>query len=156
MSDTDVVYRERPGKLKLWFGIPWAIWAVVMVWSFWDYRSRTGEVPLDALLVLGPLFFAVFSIPGLVSYSKRRYHTITLTPQTLRVGRDSLPVAGLTLESPDSGKPPRLLGGASGVPMGMREVVFGGRGGERYLVAVLDPDAFLAALGRVIAPSSQG
>jgi hypothetical protein len=155
MSDTDVVYRERPGKLRLWFGVPWAAWAVLMVWSFWDHWSRTGEVPLDALLILGPLFFAVFSIPGLVSFSKRRYHAIDLTSQTLRVGRDSLPVAGLTLAPPDSGRPPRLLGGASGVPMGMREVTFGGGDGERYRVAVLDPEAFLTALGRVISPTSQ-
>ncbi|GAA4578722.1 hypothetical protein GCM10023194_02290 [Planotetraspora phitsanulokensis] len=156
MSDTDVVYRERPGKLRLWFGVPWAAWAVLMIWSFWDHWARTGEVDVGAFLVLGPLFFAVFSIPGLVSYSKRRYHTITLTSRTLRVGRDALPVEGITLDPPDSGRPPRLVGGASGVPMGMREVILGGPGGERYLVATLDPEAFLAALGRVIPPASQG
>jgi hypothetical protein len=150
MSDTDVVYRELPGRMGLWFGVPWAAWAVLMIWSFWDHWARTGEIPVGALLILGPLFFAVFSIPGLVSFSKRRYHAITLTSRTLRVGRDSLPVAGLTLASPDSGTPPRLLGGASGVPMGMRSAELGGSGGERYRVATLDPEAFLAALARVI------
>ncbi|GAA4568282.1 hypothetical protein [Planotetraspora kaengkrachanensis] len=156
MSDTDVVYRERPGRPGLWFGVPWGAWAVLMIWSFWDHWARTGEVDVGALLILGPLFFAVFSIPGLVSYSKRRYHTITLTSGTLRVGRDTLPVEGITLDPPDSGRPARLLGGAPGVPMGMREVVLGGSGGERHLVATGHPEAFLAALGRVIPQSSQG
>ncbi|MBX6383186.1 MAG: hypothetical protein IRZ07_09465 [Microbispora sp.] len=151
MSDTEIVYKERPGKPKLWFGVPWALCAVLMIWSFWDYWTEHHEVPLDAVAVLLPLFFGIASIPGLVSLSKRRYNAITLTSRTLRVGRDTLPVAGLTLHPPATSRGPRLLGGGYDVPAGMEAVELGGRRGEHYLVATMNPQAFVAALTRVIA-----
>ncbi|WP_169951980.1 hypothetical protein [Microbispora sp. H11081] len=151
MSDVEIVYKERPGKPKLWFGVPWALCAALMIWSFWNYWTEHHEIPLDALVVLTPLFFGIASIPGLVSLSKRRYNAITLTSRTLRVGRHTLPVSDITLHPPTTGRMPRLLGGGYDVPVGMHYVEFGGRGGEHYRVAVVNPQAFLAALTRVSA-----
>ncbi|MEU7695007.1 hypothetical protein OHB01_16660 [Microbispora hainanensis] len=151
MSDTEIVYQERPGKPKLWLGVPWTLCAVLLIWSFGEAWVQDHELPIDAMLVLTPLFFGIASIPGLVSLSKRRYNAITLTPRTLRVGRHTLPVADITLHPPATSRAARLLGGGYDVPVGMHAVELGGRGGERYVVAVMNPQAFLAALTQVIA-----
>ncbi|GAB3152431.1 hypothetical protein [Microbispora hainanensis] len=151
MSDTEIVYKERPGKPKLWLGVPWTLCAVLLIWSFGDAWLQDHELPLDAMLVLTPLFFGIASIPGLVSLSKRRYNAITLTSRTLRVGRHTLPVADITLNPPATSRGPRLLGGGYDVPVGMQAVELGGRGGEHYVVAVMNPQPFLAALTQVIA-----
>ncbi|MFG1822992.1 hypothetical protein ACGFIJ_10955 [Microbispora bryophytorum] len=151
MSDTEIVYKERPGKPKLWLGVPWALCAALLTWSFWNAWLEDHELPLDAMVVLTPLFFGIASIPGLVSLSKRRYNAITLTSRTLRVGRHTLPVADISLHPPATSRGPRLLGGGYDIPVGMQAVELGGRGGERYRVAVMNPQAFLAALTRVIA-----
>lgn len=150
MSDTEIVYMERPGKPKLWLGVPWALCAALLTWSFGKAWVQEHELPLAAMVVLTPLFFGVASIPGLVSLSKRRYNIITLTSRTLRVGRHTIPVADITLHPPATSRGPRLLGGGYDVPLGMQAVEFGGRGGEHYLVATKNPQAFLAALTRVI------
>ncbi|GIH58931.1 hypothetical protein Mro02_58450 [Microbispora rosea subsp. aerata] len=66
------------------------------------------------------------------------------------MGRHTIPVADITLHPPATSRGPRLLGGGYDVPLGMQAVEFGGRGGEHYLVATKNPQAFLAALTRVI------
>lgn len=148
-------YQERPGRLRIWFGVPWAAWAALMIWSFADYWSRHHEIPLDAMVILGPLFFAVFSIPGLVSAGKRRYHSITIAGGRLRVGRDSLGLAdidrrSLGQEAVPSGGEAKLLGGAFGVPFGMETVRLSTRSGEHYIIATMDGRAFLAALADAV------
>lgn len=80
--------------------MPWALCAALLTWSFGSASVKDHELPLDAVLVLTPLFFGIASIRGLVSLSKRRYNAITLTSRTLRVGRHPLPVADITLHPP--------------------------------------------------------
>jgi hypothetical protein len=148
-------YQERPGRLRIWFGVPWAAWAAFMTWSFADYWTRHNEIPLDAMVILGPLFFAVFSIPGLVSASKRRYHSITIAGGRLRVGRDALGLAdidpvSLRQDAVLSGGEGKLLGGAFGVPYGMETVGLSTRSGEHYIIATMDGPAFLAALADAV------
>ncbi len=164
-----VRYQERPGRLRIWFGVPWAGWAALMIWSFADYWTRHHEMPLDAMVILGPLFFAVFSIPGLVSASKRRYHSITIAGGRLRAGRDSLDLAdidpgSLRQDAVPSGGPScgpscgpsggeaKLLGGALGVPFGMETVRLSTRFGEHYLIATMNGRAFLTALADSVPP----
>ncbi|GGO30893.1 hypothetical protein GCM10010116_61870 [Microbispora rosea subsp. aerata] len=55
MSDTEIVYMERPGKPKLWLGVPWALCAALLTWSFGKAWVQEHELPLDAMIVLTPL-----------------------------------------------------------------------------------------------------
>lgn len=145
-----VLYRERPGNLRLWLGVPWTAWAALMLWMIVNEWTEHGELSLDAYAILGPLFLLIFSIPGLTSYSKRRYHSITLTEETLRVGRETVRTADIDPgPHAEEGAEParvRLMGGAYDVPLGMDSVVIKTRQGDYLQIATRHPERLSQAL----------
>lgn len=88
---SDVIYARRPVSRGMWL-LPVVLWcaATVALLLISDVALSASQVTL-CLLAPG----ALFGIWLLTLYSINRYGTITLTRDTLRVGRDQLPVASI-------------------------------------------------------------
>jgi hypothetical protein len=107
--------------------------------------------------------FLLLLLPCLaVPISKFIYNRIEMDAQTLRVGRERIPLASIDPASVQAAlmadaspaaipvapgsENARLVGGSRGVPMGMDSVVVRARQGEQLCIATRDRAAFLSAL----------
>ncbi|MEU6380020.1 DUF3093 family protein [Streptomyces sp. NPDC046909] len=149
------------------------------------YLLGIGYMGIDTLpdefgLWLGlSALFLLLLLPCLaVPISKFIYHRIQIDAQTLRVGRERIPLATIdpasvqaaaaeattaaqryaaslnTIDAPVPGLratdrgAPRLVGGGWGAPMGMDTVVIRTWQGEQLTIATRDRTAFLTALAQ--------
>ena len=124
---------------------------VLVVGLVWSYLAA-DDAELNARTIWLIPAFGLVALPFFgLSYSKRRYYSITLTDHTLTVGRAHLPAQGLRVHPgpPPTGTP--LLGGAYGAPMGWATVVVTGADGRNWRVATRRPEEFTRALAEVAA-----
>ncbi|WP_344259443.1 DUF3093 family protein [Streptomyces sodiiphilus] len=160
-----ITYRERGPK-------GWsATWVTV-------YLAGVGWMAVTSLpedfwpwLAVSGLFLLVLVSLLAIPISSWVFHRIDLTPQTLRVGRERIPVSsvdpdsvldalnaasvgtapagtagGGTRRKPPAPADPRLVGGSWSVASGWSEVVIATREGEGLCIATRNPAAFLTAL----------
>jgi len=135
-------YTEQPSTRGT--TVTLVLYGLFLIWVYAeDVVSGTFE---PSSLALVPAFGLVALPFAVLPLSKRRYHGITLTADTLRVGRASLPATGLSLVDgpPPPGTP--LLGGAYGVPMGYDVVVVEGADKRQWRIATRRPAELSAAL----------
>jgi hypothetical protein len=87
----EVIYARKPVSRTMWL-LPVGLWAAASVALLLtaDGELSTAQVVLS---VIGP--GAIFGIWLLTLWSINRYAAVTLTRQTLRVGRDRVPVADI-------------------------------------------------------------
>lgn len=167
---------------KTWSGICIAVYLVGIGYMGID------TIPDEIGIWLGlSALFLLLLLPCLaVPISKFIYHRIRIDSQTLRVGREHIPLADIdpasvqaasaethtaaqryagslaTVDAPVPGLraadqgAPRLVGGGWGAPMGMDTVVICTRQGEQLAIATRDRTAFLAALLQATTAQYQG
>jgi hypothetical protein len=86
------VYRERGGRgSRIWI---WSCVGVYVAGVAWMGALSLPE-DLGAWLAVSGMFLLPLAPCLVVPLSKRRYHDIDVTPDTLRVGRERIPVAEL-------------------------------------------------------------
>jgi hypothetical protein len=159
---------------KTWSAICIALYLLVI-----GYMG-VGTLPDEFGLWLGlSALFLLLLLPCLaIPISKFVYHRIQIDAQTLRVGRERIPLATIdptsiqaaaaenptaaqryaaalnTIDAPVPGLratdhgAPRLVGGGWSTPMGMDTVVIRTRQGEPLSIATRDRSAFLTALAQ--------
>ena len=170
-TESDVVYARKAVSRRAW-AIPFVLLAalvVVMVLTdLPDVRSITVVAPLAAAS-------PILAIWLLTLWSINRYGAVTLTRETLRVGRDRVPVADIepqwvrmlatradpalaqrfgtsasTLQLPGGRQGDRdrgrVLGGAYGATLGDDLVTLELRGNQRVSVPTRDRRGLLAGL----------
>jgi hypothetical protein len=126
---SDVLYR-RPAVSRVAWAIPIVLWtaASVVLLSVSEVELDTTQVVL-ALVMPG----AIFGVWLLTVYSIKRYGDITVTRDTLRVGRHRRPIAQLdrawladpanTETLPAGGEVGELMGGSWGSTIGGGDLV---------------------------------
>ncbi|MGW1727401.1 hypothetical protein ACWCQK_31345 [Streptomyces sp. NPDC002306] len=136
---------------RTWLTITTVLYVVGIGWM------AVGTVPDEWGLWLGlsAMFLVLIWVPfNAVPLSKYVYNRIQIDAQTLRVGRERIPLADLdpaTVHAPSPGPVnARLVGGGWSVPMGMDSVVITTRRGEALAVPTRDGSAFLSALGSAL------
>lgn len=166
-----VIYARKPVTRRMWL-VPVVLWVVATA-----AMLLTSGVALSTFQVVTAAIIpgTIFGIWLLTLYSINRYGAITLTKDTLRVGRDTLPVARIepqwvrmlarkadpslaarlgtsatTLQLPgdrevDTSRG-RLLGGAYGSTLGDDLVTLELHGNERVSVPTRDRRGLLAGL----------
>jgi hypothetical protein len=97
-------------------------------------------------LVIAPILGLVALPFAVLPWSKRRYHSITLTDDVLTVGRAQLPTRGLRVHEGDPPPGTPVLGGAFGEPLGWSTVVVVGQDGRPWRIATRRPAEFIRAL----------
>lgn len=161
-----MLYEEKIPKT--WLAITTVLYLVGIA------AMGAGSLPDDFGLWLGlsAMFLVLVWVPfNAVPLSKYFFHRIRVDAQTLRVGRERIPLAELdpagvhaasqqavptaaqryaTSLSTDAPVAARLVGGGWSVPMGMDSVVITTRRGEALTIATRDRTAFLTALGRAL------
>lgn len=170
-TNPEVVYARKPVSRRMWL-LPVVLWVVATA-----ALLLTSDVALSTFQVVTALIIpgTIFGIWLLTLWSINRYGAITLTRDTLRVGRDTLPVAQIepqwvrmlarkadpsltarlttsatTLQLPadrvaDTSRG-RLLGGAYGTTLGDDLVTLELRGNQRVSVPTRDRRGLLAGL----------
>ena len=167
------LYHQRAVSARAW---AWpAGLAVALVLYSIASEHGTAERLFGKLLVMSIIAAILSGIWALTLYSMNRYGTITITDDTLRVGRDRLPLAEIdpewvrmlasrasptlrervltsasTIQVPahvqvDPGRG-RLLGGAYGTSMGSDQVTLRLTDGSRVTAPSNDREGLLAAL----------
>jgi hypothetical protein len=132
-------------------------WPVAAVTFYLGAVAWAGAVTLPhdlgAWLAVAAMLLLLLVACLAVTLSRSVHHRIQLSPETLRVGWERIPVDQLdpaTIGDLPTGATapgePRLVGGAAGVPAGMDRVVVRARSGEPLCIATRDRTALLAAL----------
>jgi hypothetical protein len=172
-----VIYRKRAVSGRAW-AVPATLALLAVAYSLiTEHGDR--ERMVQSLVVMLILVAILGGVWALTLYSMNRYGTITLTQDTLRVGRERLPVNTIDLDwvrmlaskaSPalskrvlasastiqvpsqvkvDPGRG-RLLGGAYGASMGSDQVTLRLTDGTRVTAPSSDREGLLAALLTVL------
>ncbi|TQL01848.1 DUF3093 family protein [Cellulomonas sp. SLBN-39] len=141
-----VRYQELRISARAW----WILLSVTIIATGLLVASAPGEAVLVALIVLIPAV-----ITAITMWSVGFYGNITLTDDTLRVGRHQLRVTDMhpygvvpAGERVDG----KIMGGAYGSTLGTNIVGIQRHDGTTALVETRDPDAFRTALQQVLAP----
>ena len=168
-----VIYRKRAVSGRAW-AVPGALALIAIAYSLIT-EHRTWDRLIGSLVVMLILVAVIGGIWCLTLYSMNRYGTVTITADTVRVGRDRLPLntvdpewvrmlaskasptlrervltsAG-TIQVPahvqvDPGRG-RLLGGAYGTSMGSDQVTLRLTDGSRVTAPSNDREGLLAGL----------
>ena len=126
--------------------------AVYVGFLLWLYVPHIADGTLrasDLWLVPG---FGLVALPFFaVTLGKRRYGSVVLTDDELRVGRARMPARGLRVHPGEAPRGTPQLGGAYGAPVGWATVVLVGPDGRYWRVATRRPEEFAAALSSVTA-----
>jgi hypothetical protein len=168
-----VSYRKRAVSGRAW-AVPGVLALIAVAYSLVTEHGDRDRM-LGSLAVMLGLIAVVGGIWALTLYSMNRYGTITITGDTLRVGRDRLPLdkidpewvrmlaskasptlrervltSASTIQVPahvqlDPGRG-RLLGGAYGTSMGSDQVTLRLTDGSRVTAPSADREGLLAAL----------
>ena len=168
-----VLYRRAAVSGRTW-AVPGGLGLIAVAYSLVSERDRPDRM-LGSLLVMLILVAVVGGVWVLTLYSMNRYGTVTVTADTLRVGRDRVPVSTIdpdwvrmlatkaspglrervlasagTIQVPhqdlvDPGRG-RLLGGAYGTSMGSDQVTLRLTDGSRVTAPSNDRVGLLSAL----------
>jgi hypothetical protein len=166
-----VSYRKRAVSGRAW-AAPGVLALIALAYSL---VTEHGDRMLGSLAVMLGLIAVIGGIWVLTLYSMNRYGTVTITGDTLRVGRDRLPLDRIDLEwvrmlaskaSPTlrervltsastiqvpahvqlDARRGRLLGGAYGTSVGSDQVTLRLTDGSRVTAPSNDREGLLAAL----------
>jgi hypothetical protein len=88
---TEVIYARKPVSRTMWL-VPVALWVAGTLALLWTTRDDLSTFQLVMAVIAPGMLFGVWL---LTLWSINRYAAITLTRDTLRVGRDRVPVADI-------------------------------------------------------------
>jgi hypothetical protein len=136
-------------------------WPVAAVSGYLAAVAWAGAVTLPhdlgAWLAVAAMLLLLLVACLAVTLSRSAHHRIQLSPETLRVGWESIPVdqldpasIGPGADQPEAEAAPlaRLVGGGAGLPRGMGRVIVRARSGELLCIATGDRTALVTALQR--------
>jgi len=151
---SEVLYSERAIRPWAW-RLAWAILALVaIVPALIDPSDGDRSLPNLALNIVA--YGLTWAIPVwialLTMWSIDRYGTITLTRETLTVGRESIPVQQLAPPGVPTDGAVRRFGGSYRSTAGRGSIVLVLRDGSGISFDVRDPQALLRALTAVHHP----
>jgi hypothetical protein len=143
---SDVLYRRQPPLWPVWVWLVPTVIAVAVLAATGDGDAAWGVAMASGVIGLCAV------LPFVIS--RRRYSTVTVTPEELRVGRDSFAIADLDPELLErqltealSWRAGKIAGGAWGPTLYERHLLIRVRGRpEPLLVPAGDP----RALSRVL------
>ena len=125
--------------------------AVVYVGGLlWTFLAAGDDAELNGTTVWLIPAYGLVALPFFaVTFGKRRYNSITLTDETLTVGRRRLSTEGLRVHPGPTPTGTPILGGSYGVPMGWGSIVVTGADGRNWRVATRRPEELTRALTEV-------
>jgi hypothetical protein len=89
---SEPIYRRRAVTRRVWWAIPIGGWAVATLWLVFVTSAELSRFYLVVSVIAPGMIFGIWL---LTLWSINRYGDVTVTRETLRVGRESLPIASL-------------------------------------------------------------